>query len=177
MNCSLVRIAGAAAWCLLISTLLNACAGYHLGSIPPKFMDGVHTVAVPTFTNDTLLPRLEVLGANSLIKQIQQDGTYRVVSAENADVIVSCRISDIRRHGARSVKSDVLKQSEFDLTVVVKYIVKKRSTGEDIHTGSTTGSTSFFVSGNDINQDERQAIPLALENAAVHMVSQLSEGW
>jgi len=38
------------------------------------------------------------------------------------------------------------------------------------------GSTSFFV-GDDITSDERQALPLAAEELAVQLVSQLSEGW
>jgi hypothetical protein len=38
------------------------------------------------------------------------------------------------------------------------------------------GTTSFFV-GEDVNTDERQALPLAAEEMAVHLVSQLSEGW
>ena len=38
------------------------------------------------------------------------------------------------------------------------------------------GLTSFFVD-EDVNTDERQALPLAAEQVAVHLVSQLSEGW
>ena len=38
------------------------------------------------------------------------------------------------------------------------------------------GTTSFFV-GEDVNTDERQALPLAAEELAQHLVSQLSEGW
>ena len=38
------------------------------------------------------------------------------------------------------------------------------------------GTTSFFVS-NDVEQDERQAIPLAAEQAAIRLVSQISEGF
>ena len=38
------------------------------------------------------------------------------------------------------------------------------------------GLTSFFV-GEDVNTDERQALPLAAEQLAGHLVSQLSEGW
>jgi hypothetical protein len=45
-----------------------------------------------------------------------------------------------------------------------------------------SGKTSFFVSGSnalaaDVNQDERQALPLAIEDAATRLVSQISEGW
>ena len=49
-------------------------AGYKVGPIQPKFMEGVHTLAVPSFKNDTLEPRVEVALATAIIKQIQQDG-------------------------------------------------------------------------------------------------------
>ena len=38
------------------------------------------------------------------------------------------------------------------------------------------GTTSFFV-GTDVATDQLQAIPLAAEDVAVHLASQLSEGW
>jgi hypothetical protein len=38
------------------------------------------------------------------------------------------------------------------------------------------GTTSFFV-GEDVTTDERQALPLAAEELAIHLVTQLSEGW
>jgi hypothetical protein len=52
--------------------------------------------------------------------------------------------------------------------------------------GEVTGSTSFFVGTTTVNgspatgdviTDERQALPLATEELANHLVSQLSEGW
>ena len=41
---------------------------------------------------------------------------------------------------------------------------------------NASGSTSFFVSG-DVNQDERQAIPLAAQGVGQRIVSDISEGW
>ena len=38
------------------------------------------------------------------------------------------------------------------------------------------GTTSFFV-GTDVTTDERQALPLAAEELATRLVTQLSEGW
>jgi hypothetical protein len=38
------------------------------------------------------------------------------------------------------------------------------------------GTTSFFV-GTDVTTDERQALPLAAEELATHLATQLSEGW
>jgi hypothetical protein len=41
---------------------------------------------------------------------------------------------------------------------------------------SIEGDTSFFV-GNDIASQEREAIPLAVQDLAVQFASFLSEGW
>jgi len=157
--------------------LFTGCVGYHIGATIPKKMVGVKTIAVPTFHNQTLVPRLEALAASTVVKQFQQDGTFEVRSSEDADVILEGTIDRIRRHGARSVRSDIEQQQEYILTLTVNYTLTRRSTGEKIDEGTVTGATSFFVSGNDVNQDERQAIPLAIEQAAVNIVSRVTTGW
>lgn len=163
----------------LLAALLacSGCAGYHLGATVPKRMEGVKTIAIPTFRNSTLVPRLEVLSASTVVRQFQQDGTFAVCSADEADAILEGTVTRIRRRGARSVRSDVEKQQEYLLTVTVHYSVTDRKTGRKIDEGNVAGDTSFFVSGNDINQDERQAIPLALEQAANRLVSRVTTGW
>ena len=50
------------------------------------------------------------------------------------------------------------------------------SDGKALATAEAIGTTSFFV-GTDITTDERQALPLATEDLATRLVSQLSEGW
>ena len=157
--------------------LLTSCAGYHIGATLPKKMEGIKTIAVPTFHNETLVPRLESLAASTLVCTLQQDGTFQVRSSQEADAVLEGNIQNIRRHGARSVRSDVVKQQEYNLTVTIHYTVIRRSTGETIDEANVIGTTSFFVSGNDVNQDERQAIPLAIEDAATHIVSHVTTGW
>lgn len=162
--------------------LYSGCAGYHIGPIKPKFMADIRTLAVPTFKNDTLEPRVEVALANAVIKQFQQDGTYQIVDEKNADAIVQGTLDRIRRSPARSVRGNVLSTREFILTVTCRITVTNRATGAIIDQRTVSGQTSFFVSGSytvaaDVNQDERQAIPLAAEDMAVQLVSLLSEGW
>jgi len=157
--------------------LWSGCAGYHLGASFPKKMVGVKTIAVPTFHNETLVPRLEVLAASTLVQQFQQDGTLQVRSSQEADVVLEGTIKRISRSGARSVRSDIVQQQEYNLTVIVDYTVTRRASGEIIDQGSVNGDTSFFVSGNDVNQDERQAIPLAIEKASANIVSRITTGW
>lgn len=165
----------------LLATL-TGCAGYQLGPIKPTVMTGINTIAVPSFKNDTLEPRIEVLLANAVIKQIQQDGTYRIARDNDADAILEGTFDEIERRPARSVRSNVLLTKEYILTLRVRYRLINRATGMVLEKRLVTGSTSFFVTGSDsiaadVNQDERQAIPIAAEELAVRLVSQISEGW
>jgi hypothetical protein len=166
----------------LATLLLGGCAGYTLGPIKPTPMKEVHKLAVQSFTNQTLEPRLELLMANSIIKQIQQDGTYQIVAEKDADAILQGDVLRIDRRPSRSVNGNVLLAREYTLSLRVHYTITKREGGVQLLSRSATGTTSFFVSGSsaikaDVNQDERQAIPIAAEDLAVRLVSQISEGW
>jgi hypothetical protein len=167
---------------LALAMGLAACAGYQIGPVKPKIMESVQTIAVPTFKNDTLEVRAEVLLASAVIKQIQQDGTYKVAAEKDADAILEGTILELRRRPARSVTGNVLQTREYTLELRVKYSLKNRVTGKEIEERTVSGTTSFFVSGSntiaaDVTQDERQALPLAAEDLAVRLVSQISEGW
>ena len=160
---------------LLLS--LGGCAGYHLGPVQPYYLRSVHSIAVPTLANKTLVPRIAVLITDSVIKQFQQDGTYRIAGDDQADAILMGEITRISRAPARSVRGNVLATTEFNLVLRVRYsLVERRSKRVLAPPVEVVGTTSFFV-GPDITSDERQALPLAAEELATRLVSQLSEGW
>jgi hypothetical protein len=160
----------------LLLLALAGCAGYTIGPAKPTRMKEVKTLAVPTFENKTLEPRVEVLAANAVIKQFQQDGTYQILGPDQADAIVEGEISEITRRSARSVRGNVLASREFLLIIDVAYTVKDRATGAEIMSGRIDGRTNFFV-GSDVQSEERQALPLAIEDAAIQIVGRISEGW
>ena len=155
---------------------LTGCLGYHVGPVKPGVLRDVHTIAVPTFENKTLLPRIEVLITDSVIKQLQQDGTYKIAYSDNADAVLKAQISEITRTPARSVRGNVLATTEFNLAMHVRYKLETRGGTVLMPPAEVVGTTSFFV-GTDVTTDERQALPLAAEELATHLVTQLSEGW
>jgi hypothetical protein len=175
---------------VLLAASNSGCAGYHLGPVKPAAMAQVRTLAVPAFRNNTLEPRLEVLLANVLIKQLQQDGTYRIASEKDADAVVLCTVDKLDRQPARSVRNnaskgilaDFYQTSEFTLDLVLKVDVQEKGTGKSLLKREVRGTSSFFVSSAnpltaDVNRDERQAISQAAEDASVRLTSYLSEGW
>jgi len=160
----------------VLALLLSGCAGYHLGPATPAYLRQIHSIAVPTFRNGTLVPRVEVLVTGTVIKQFQQDGTFRIATEDNADAILKGEIVAVGRSPARSVRGNVLATTEFNLALRVRYTLVGRDGRTIAGPSEAVGSTSFFV-GEDVATDERQALPLAAEELAGRLVSQLSEGW
>lgn len=165
-----VFTAAALAFCL------SGCAGYRIGDVKPHYLADVHSIAVPTFRNQTYLPRIEVLLTNTVIKQLQQDGTFQIASAAKADATLKASIQSITRAPARFLRGNVLATTEFNLTITVLYTLTDKSGRVLAGPAPVSGTTNFFV-GTDVTTDERQALPLATEDLATRLTSQLSEGW
>jgi len=161
---------------VLTAVLTLAGCGYKLGEIRPTPMRSVRTLSVPTFKNNTYESRIEALFADTLVKRLQQDGTYHIVNSNQADAILSCTITKIDRGALRSVQNNVLATSEFSLTVHVLYTVTDQNTGATLMSGTAVGKTSFF-SGNDLQTIERQAMSNAAADLANNLATQVSEGW
>jgi outer membrane lipopolysaccharide assembly protein LptE/RlpB len=155
--------------------LLGGC-GYKLGEIRPTPMRSVRTLAVPTFKNKTYEPRVEVLLADTLIKTLQEDGTYTIVSDDTADAIMNCTVNKVERRSLRSVQNNVLATAEFGLMLDIAYEVTDRLTGSILKKGRVRGEATFF-SNSDLQTTERQAIPIAARDAAIELTTAVAEGW
>jgi len=161
---------------LSVAVFLVGCVGYTLGPIPPTFMKGIHRIAVPIFRNTTVTADVEALATTTVIKQIQQDGTYEVTGVDHSDAIVEGVISNVQRYRARYLRGNVLASYEYRLQLTIHVQVVRPTTGELLGQRDVIGTSSFFT-GSDIAAQERQAIPQAVEDAAAQLVSYLSEGW
>lgn len=160
----------------ILCLAISGCLGYHVGPVKPYYLRDIHTIAVPTFKNRTLVPRVEVLVTDTVIKQFQQDGTFQITSDDKADATLSGEIIHIIRLPARSVRGNVLATTEFALGLSVKFSLIARDGKPLAGPSEVSGNTTFFVTS-DPTTDERQALPLATEDLATRLVTQLSEGW
>src|SRR5437764_14079208 len=155
---------------------LSGCLGYRIGPAKPYYLRDIHTIAIPTFENKTLIPRVEVLVTGTVIKQFQQDGTFRIGNGDSADATLKGEIIRISRSPARSVRGNVLATSEFNMSMRGRSRLVGTA-GKPLGPFSeVVGTTSFFC-GTEVTTDERKALPLASEELATRLVTQLSEGW
>jgi hypothetical protein len=160
---------------LLALLLLTNCAGYQLGASKPHQMANVTKLAVPTFQNDTLEPRLEVLVTNALIKKLQADGAYQIVPRDEADAVLLATIDDVERSQFRSVRTDTLRSSEILNRLIVKYRVEDNA-GMKLLSGNERAWSNIVLDPN-VQLSERQALADAAERLGIALASRISEGW
>ncbi len=175
----------------------NGCAGYKLGSVKPSIYKSIDKIYVPTFENATLEPRIAVLTTNAVIKSLQADGTYQITDQSNSDAVLRGKITRIERRQLRATRRDTLRTREMLLFMIVEWSLHDPVTGDKldyrenrsideanrdsstslrIRPGRVIGQTQIFLDEN-FQLTERNALPLAAQDAAKVLTGQLTEGW
>jgi hypothetical protein len=162
---------------LLVPLFLSGCAGYRVGNISGREIQGVHSVYVPVARNESLEPDLQVVATNAIIRRFENDGTLSVNPSLNADSELDVTITSIQRTPVRSSVTDLLLTAEYQLTINAKATYVNRKLGRKIFENiDVSGSTTFFTQA-DINEGQRQALPLAAIDLATNTVKLVTEGW
>jgi outer membrane lipopolysaccharide assembly protein LptE/RlpB len=161
---------------LLGATVLAmaGCAGYRLGPTNGQIA-GSHSIEIDPFANKTLEPRLVDYVINSLRKDLQQDGTYRLDTHQQGDIVVTGVITSYSRTELSVQPTDVLTALDYQITMTVQLTARDRNTGKVIIDRPVTGTTSLRA-GNDLTSAEREAIPLLADDFAKHATSLLVDG-
>ena len=158
----------------LLAVLTGGCATYHLGatqSLPYR------SVAVPMFKNKTFKPQLEAQITNAIIKRFQTDGTLRIESVADADVIITGQITKFYRRELRVTQTDVNAPREYRDVIEAQIEARVRATGELVFTPVTVeGHADTFI-GTDLQSADEQALPLIAEDLAKRVVPLLAERW
>jgi len=92
--------------------------------------------------NRTLVPRIEVLVTDTVIKQLQQDGTYQITMGIRRTLPLTGEISRITRAPARSVRGNILATTEFSLWLVVRYSLTGRDGKQLVGASDAIGTTT-----------------------------------
>ncbi len=157
--------------------LLSGCAGYRLGDISGRDLQGVKSVYVPVVQNQSLEPDIQMVATNAIIRRFESDGTLSVDASPNSDSELDVTITDVTKSPVRSSTTDLLITSEYELTVHAKATYVNRRLGRKIFENvEVAGETQFYAQA-DINEGERQALPLACIDLAANTVKLVTEGW
>lgn len=158
----------------LLAAALCGCAGYQLGPVNGATA-GEKSVEVLPFNNQTLQPRLGDALTQAVRERFQTDATYRLVTGEPGDLVVSGVIRKYEREALGYLNSDASTTQNFRIGVTVHVIVTDRATGKMLLERDVKGHTLVNV-GPDFASSERQAAPLLAADVAHNIVALLAEG-
>lgn len=156
---------------------LASCAGYKMGGIKPKSLDGVQTVAVSVFENSTLHPRAESLATSAVADAMVKDGTYRMARHGEADAILEGKVKSIDYGALRGTRYDSLRPEELTNTVTLTWVLRDaKDPTKILASGYSLGRSQLFVAAN-LQMARTNALSEAFERAAGSLVSQLANGY
>jgi outer membrane lipopolysaccharide assembly protein LptE/RlpB len=164
---------------LLLAAILalSGCAGYRVGNTSGRDLQGVRSVYVPVVRNTSLEPDIQMTVTNAIIRRFNSDGTLEVNQNANADSELDVVITNVQHTPVRSSSSDILVTAEYQVTIQGEATYVNRKLGRKIFENyAVNGSTTFFTQS-DIQEGERQALPLAAEDLANNTVKLITEGW
>lgn len=159
-----------------ICLLLSGCAGYSLSGQKPAHLRTITKIAVPTFENLTLEPRLAVLVTNAVIKQLQNHGSYQIVAKNEAEAVLEGKIQQINRSQFRSDRNNILRTSQMLATLSSSYSIKATGSGTILHNGSVSAD-SYIILDSNLQLSETQLLEDAAQRLAYSLADEVSEGW
>ena len=158
----------------IIAVMLAGCASYHLG--PANGVTaGAKSVEVMPFNNQTLQPRLGDAITQSLRERLQVDGTYRLATSGEGDLVVTGVVRQYDRQALSYLNTDTATPNNFMVGVTVHVVARERATGKLILDKDVKGHALVNI-GSDLASAERQALPLLADDLSQNITELLTEG-
>ena len=158
----------------VMTALLNGCAAYHLGPVNDQ-VAGEKSIEILPFNNQTLDPRLGDAVTQALRERLQTDGTYRIATHGEGDVVVTGVITRYVRDSLSYLPGDVLTAENYHVTITAHVTVREPDPGKVLLDKNVSGSTLVQV-GTDLASAERQSAPLLAEDLARNVTELITEG-
>jgi len=150
-----------------------------MGSTPKGAgFEDIRILYVPTAVNETDETAVPGPVTNAILQEIDRDGTFRHARKDEADAILEVTVKKIERTPIQQSTEQYLTTVQYQLTVALDYrLYSMKDKKEVIGKTMVSGYTTFFVQG-DQTESQRQALPLAAQNAAQNLVTALANrGW
>jgi outer membrane lipopolysaccharide assembly protein LptE/RlpB len=152
---------------------LSGCA-YRLGptsGIPAA----TRSIQVQPFQNKTIEPRLVEAVSFALRRQLQQDGSFRLDTHNEGDIVVTGDIIRFERQSLSFQSRDALTPRDYRLRITAHVTARERLTGKVLLDREVTGYSDIRI-GPDLASSERQAVPLVAADLARNTTALLVDG-
>ena len=164
------------AWIWVVALMamgLGGCTGYRLGTtLPPN----LQSVFVPTFTNTSAEPQVEIPATSDTVNEFMRDGTMTVSDARNASTTVHGSIIKYELVPVRYDRDDAKATEEYRMIITATIRFVQNDTGKVLMETTVKGDTTFPVGG-DLPSAKRAALPDASRSLARKVVGAVITYW
>jgi hypothetical protein len=151
------------------------CAGYRLGPVN-GIAAGSKSVQISPFLNRTMEPRLTDALAIEMRRELQRDGTFKLATHNDGDIVVSGVLTNFNRREVSFSPTDVLTVRDYRLSLSALVTASDRATGKTLFLNQPVTGYTLIRVGSDLTSSERQALPLLTADLAKHVTELLAEG-
>lgn len=159
---------------LALAWVVAGCGGYTLGPTGGQTA-GARSILIGHVANGTDEPRLADTVSHALRAQVQTDGTYRLATQGEGDIVITTALRRFDRNPLTFQRTDIVATRDYDVLLTADVKVIERGTGKVLLEQEITGRTTIRNTA-DLSSAERQAAPLLAENLARNIITRLSEG-
>jgi hypothetical protein len=157
----------------LVCVALPGCA-YRLGPTNGEHA-GTRSVQIRPFENKTVVPQLSEPITHALRREMLRDGTYRVDTSGDCDILVSGTIVNYDRRTIALQPKDALSPRDYRLVITAQVIARERVTGKVLLDRKVQGYSDIRI-GSDEASAEREAMPLVAEDLARNATALIVDG-
>ena len=169
MNRSLASLAAAG---LLL--LVAGCANYRLGSMLPA---DIRTVSMSTCENKTSEPLIEQEVTRAILSQIQMDGSLRVASEDDADVVLEITLNRFWLDPVSYESGSASTANQYRMSIKASFaLVRRADRSVVVESPSVTGWYDFDFAG-DMSSSKAVALRPAADDLGRRIVSQIVQYW
>jgi hypothetical protein len=150
------------------------CAGYRVGPVSGD-VAGDRSIEVTPFASKVIEPRVGDAVTTSLRRQLQQEGTFRLNTRGEADIVVTGSVIEYDRSSLSVQPEDILTPRDYRLRIRAHVTARDRTSGRVLLDRDVLGQTTLRITS-DLSSGERQAIPQATDDLARNITALLTEG-
>jgi len=159
---------------VLVIFACAGCAGYRVGPVSGD-VAGERSIEVAPFASKVIEPRVGDAVTTSLRRQLQEEGTFRLNTRGEADIVVTGSVIEYDRSNLSFQPEDILTPRDYRLRIRAHVTARDRTSGRVLLDREVLGHTTLRVTP-DLSSAERQAIPQAAEELARNITALLTEG-
>lgn len=171
-------VAGVVASVLLVGVWAVGCAadpngGYAFRSAHPQH---VHSVAVDIFRNETFVTGVEADLTDAIVKEIQRNTPYAVVSSGSAQTTLTGTITHARLRHLTPARATGLSE-EVAVDLIVSFEWRDTGTGEPLVRRLNFRAVETFVPARPTNERLELGQHAAVQKMARAIVAELRSSW